>query len=105
MNTARNHSIHDVLIPNQMCPVMRSMTSDYIVFETLPFLDYYMGWSMVCWHVTLLDDGACIVVEKWGGTNPTGERFREDRELRSDHEFESLRDALMFVNAQRSGTM
>jgi hypothetical protein len=84
-----------------MRPVMRTITSDYIVFETLPFLDYYLGWSMVRWRITLLNDGACIVIEDWGSTNPRRDWFRVDDTMRSDHEFESLHDALRHINAER----
>jgi hypothetical protein len=95
---------HDILVRRQMCPVMKTITADYIVFETLPFLDYYLGWSMVRWNITLLDDpddNACIVVEQWGSTTPAGDTFTEDKDMRSDHEFESLHVALRWVFTER----
>lgn len=101
MHPEENISIHDILIPRQMCPVMTSCTSDHMTFESLPWTEMYFGWSMVRWSVTLLNDDACIVVEKWGSTDPQGTTFTEDESMREDHEFESLHDAMRHIFRER----
>ena len=95
-------TIHDILVPRQMEPMMTACTPDGVIaFETLPFQDPYMGWSKTVWTITRLAEDNYVVTERWGSTSATGLSFAEDFDAREVYEEESLFEALKLVYSAR----